>query len=312
MKKNTTAWSVELIPSQKGRIAVVTGANSGLGYHISRVLALKGARVVMACRNLHKGEEARKAILGEKPEIPPELMELDLADLTSVTGFAARIRSNTDRLDLLINNAGLMAIPLQRTQDGFEMQFGVNYLGHFALTASLWPLIKNTEGSRIVNVSSAAHHFGRIRFQDIHWEGSYSKWGAYGMSKLSNLLFTRELATRIVQSGDAVLVAAAHPGYADTALQSKGPEMEGSAWKVRLYNLANDLLAQSAAQGALPVLFAATAEGVEQGGYYGPDGLFRMKGDPAPDRPNPRRVTDESARKLWTLSEQLTGISFPI
>jgi NAD(P)-dependent dehydrogenase (short-subunit alcohol dehydrogenase family) len=226
--------------------------------------------------------------------------------------LAAGVLSDFGSLDLLINNAGLMAIPYQRTREGFEMQFGVNHLGHFALTASLWPLIRKTRGSRIVNVSSAAHHFGKIRFQDIHWESSYNRWGAYGMSKLANLLFTRELANRIRHSGDPVTVAAAHPGYASTALQAKGAEMEGAKWKAKFYNLANDLVAQQAGQGALPVLFAATAAEVDQGAYFGPDGLFRMTGHPAPDRPNARRVNDESAVKLWELSEQLTGIPFVI
>jgi NAD(P)-dependent dehydrogenase (short-subunit alcohol dehydrogenase family) len=309
---NREKWTGDQIPAQEGRIALVTGANSGLGYQISKALAAKGARVIMACRNLEKGKSALKGILAERPSAEPEVWELNLADLGSVKAMAERMISSVERLDMLINNAGLMAIPLNRTRDGFEMQFGVNHLGHFALTASLWPLLKNTKGSRIVNVSSTAHHFGRIRFKDIHWEKSYSKWGAYGMSKLSNLLFTRELAARIEKSGYAVTVAAAHPGYAGTELQAKGAVMEGSKWKVRFYTMANRLVAQPAGRGALPVLYAATAERVGQGAYFGPDGLFRMSGWPAPDRPNPRRVTDDVALKLWGLSEQLTGIVFNI
>jgi NAD(P)-dependent dehydrogenase (short-subunit alcohol dehydrogenase family) len=309
---NREKWTGDQIPAQEGRIALVTGANSGLGYQISKALAAKGARVIMACRNLEKGKAALKGILGDRPTVEPEVWELNLADLGSVKAMAEKMMSSFEHLDLLINNAGLMAIPYNRTRDGFEMQFGVNHLGHFALTASLWPLLKKTKGSRIVNVSSAAHHFGRIRFNDIHWEKSYSKWGAYGMSKLSNLLFTRELVTRIEKSGDPVTVAAAHPGYASTELQAKGAVMEGSRWKARFYNMTNGLVAQSAEQGALPVLYAATAERVGQGAYFGPGGLFRMSGWPAPDKPNPRRVTDDVALKLWGMSEELTGIGFTI
>ncbi|MGW8315532.1 MAG: oxidoreductase [Bacteroidales bacterium] len=304
-------WDQEMIPSQEGRVVVVTGANSGLGFQISRALAMKGARVIMACRNLSKGVEALRNVAAENPPVEPELRELDLADLSSVDAFATGITS-LDRLDLLINNAGLMAIPLQRTAEGFEMQFGVNHLGHFALTAKLWPLLRKTDGSRIVNVSSAAHRFGKIRFEDIHWEESYSKWGAYGMSKLANLLFTRALALKISQAGFQVLVAAAHPGYASTELQAKGAVMEGSRMKARFYDLANRLAAQTAWMGALPVLYAATAEGVGQGGFYGPGGLFRMKGWPAPELPDRKRMSDRDADQLWKLSEQLTGTEFRI
>lgn len=308
---NTPTWDLNHIPSQQGKVAVVTGANSGLGYHIAKALAIKGARVIMACRNLQKGEEALKEIMEEKPPEDPELRELDLAALSSVSAFSGDL-NGLERIDLLINNAGLMAIPLQRTEEGFEMQFGVNHLGHFLLTAQLWPLIKITEGSRVVNVSSAAHRIGRIRFEDIHWKDSYSKWGAYGMSKLANLLFTSELAKRIPHAGLSVIAAAAHPGYASTELQTKGAVMEGSRGKAWLFNLANRLVAQPAWMGALPVLYAATAEGVEQGDFYGPDGTFRMKGWPAPDQPSRKRINDADAEKLWALSEQLTGTTFTL
>lgn len=309
--ENKPTWDLHQIPSQEGRVVVVTGANSGLGYHISKALATKGARVIMACRNLQKGEEALKDFIATEPPVEPELRELDLADLASVSAFTSGLKT-MHRLDVLINNAGLMAIPLQRTREGFEMQFGVNHLGHFALTAQLWPLLKKTEGARIINVSSSAHRIGRIRFDDIHWKESYSKWGAYGMSKLANLLFTSELAKRIPQAGLSVIAAAAHPGYASTELQTKAAVMEGSRGKAWFFNLANRLVAQPARMGALPVLYAATAEGVGQGDFYGPGGTFRMKGWPAPDQPSPKRMSDADAEKLWALSEQLTGTAFTI
>ncbi len=299
------------MPSQEGRVAVVTGANSGLGYQLSEALAMKGSRVIMACRDLRKGEEARSNIVSQRPAVDPELMPLDLADLASVHAFAERLNT-LEQLDMLINNAGLMAIPLQRTSEGFEMQFGVNHLGHFALTARLWPLLIKSAGSRIVSVSSAAHRFGKIRFEDIHWQDSYSKWGAYGMSKLANLLFIKELANRITRAGLPAVAAAAHPGYAGTELQAKGALMEGSRWKARFFNLANRLVAQTAEMGALPVLYAATAEGVGQGEFFGPGGAFSMKGWPARETPDRKRMSDETAEKLWVLSEQLTGIPFPL
>lgn len=295
---------------QQGKVAVVTGANSGLGLHTAQALALRGARVIMACRNLEKGEAARQRILSQKPEIEPELWQLDLASLDSVKIFAEKFLASSGRLDALINNAGLMAIPLARTREGFEMQFGVNHLGHFALSALLWKPLSHTEGSRLVQVSSLAHAFGRMRFEDVHWSSKYSKWGAYGMSKLANLLFIRELAGRIARSETKVIAAAAHPGYASTELQAKGARMKGSKMEEQFYRLANRIFAQSAANGALPILYAATAEGVSQGAYFGPGGKLRLWGPPKLDQPSSKRMEDGVAEELWRVSESLTGIEF--
>lgn len=298
------------MPSQQGRIAVVTGANSGLGKHTSQALARKGAKVIMACRNLEKGEWARQQILQQNPRVEPEVWQLDLASLASVEAFADRFLGSSERLDLLINNAGLMAIPEGRTREGFEMQFGVNHLGHFALSARLWKPLSRTAGSRLVQVSSLAHKMGRIRFEDIHWEKDYSKWGAYGMSKLANLLFIHSLAGRIDRSQGKVIAAAAHPGYASTELQAKGAKMKGSKTGARLFELANRLFAQSAAKGALPTLYAAAAGDVQQGAYYGPQGFMHMWGRPGLDRPEQKLMSDQVAEDLWKLSESLTGITF--
>lgn len=311
-KKNNGKWTARDIPPQNGRLAIVTGANSGLGFHTTSALALKGCRVIMACRNTEKGEKARELILLERPEYKPVVWQLDLASLNSVREFASRFKASHKHLDLLINNAGLMAIPYARTEDGFEMQFGVNHLGHFALTALLWERISKTPDSRIVNVSSAVHHMGQIRFQDLHWEHKYSKWGAYGMSKLSNLLFTHELARRLNKSSIQLTAAASHPGYADTELQAKGARMKGSRLGTTSFNLANWLVAQPAEKGALTTLFAATSGQVQQGALYGPDGFMHLLGWPAQDTPNKKRVNDEVAEKLWKVSEQLTGHSIPI
>jgi NAD(P)-dependent dehydrogenase (short-subunit alcohol dehydrogenase family) len=305
-------WSTDDIPLLEGRIAVVTGANSGLGYHTAQALALKGARVIMACRSLEKGEVARQQILALNPEVEPEVWHLDLASLLSVRAFADKFNVASERLDLLINNAGLMAIPYGRTEEGFEMQFGVNHLGHFALSAQLWLPLSLTPGSRIVQVSSLAHKFGKIRFEDIHWSRKYSKWGAYGMSKLAGLLFIRELAARIGRSESKVIAAAAHPGYANTELQAKGAKMKGKWLGAALFNLANGLAAQSAAMGALPTLYAATAEDVTQGAYYGPQGFMRLWGGPALDMPGRKQISDEVAEELWRVSESLIGADFKV
>jgi NAD(P)-dependent dehydrogenase (short-subunit alcohol dehydrogenase family) len=305
-------WSADHIPQQEGKITIVTGANSGLGYNTTRALALKGAKVIMACRNMEKGELARLKILEDRIAIEPEVWHLDLASLESVRQFVRRFSETGSGLDLLINNAGLMAIPYLRTEDGFEMQFGVNHLGHFALTAGLWPLLARSGGSRVIQVSSLAHKWGSIRFEDIHWEKGYSKWGAYGMSKLANLLFIHQLSSLITSAGIPVTAAAAHPGYADTELQAKGSRMKGSRLGAGSFNLANWLVAQPAAMGALPTLYAATAPDVGQGTFYGPDGWLKLRGWPVEDFPSKKLVTSEMAGKLWALSENLTGMGFKI
>jgi NAD(P)-dependent dehydrogenase (short-subunit alcohol dehydrogenase family) len=305
-------WTVDDIPQQEGKLAVVTGANSGLGFYTTRALAIKGAKVIMACRNLEKGEMARQKIMNEGGKVEPEVWHLDLASLESVKQFALEFAAKYEKLDLLINNAGLMAIPYDRTEDNFEMQFGVNHLAHFALTARLWPLLSKTEGSRVVQVSSLAHYIGEIRFDDIHWEKGYKKWGAYGMSKLANLLFVRELANRVAKTSNGLTVAAAHPGYADTELQAKSARMEGKELGVKAMYLINKVLAQSGEKGALPSLYAATADGVEQGAYFGPGGWLKMQGSPVPDSPSKKLVNNEVAGQLWELSESLTRTEFRI
>lgn len=305
-------WTVDDIPQQGGKIAVVTGANSGLGYYTTRALADKGTRVIMACRNLEKGEMARQRIIKEGVAVEPELWHLDLASLASVKEFALKYIAAHENLDLLINNAGLMAIPYHRTEDGHEMQFGVNHLGHFALTAKLWPLLSNTEGARVIQVSSLAHLIGKMNFEDINWEQSYKKWGAYGRSKLANLLFVRELANRVTETGSGVTVAAAHPGWADTELQAKSAKMEGKRLGAIAMNLINKVLAQSGEMGALPSLYAATADGVEQGAFFGPGGFMKMQGWPVTDYPSKKLVTNEVATQLWDVSEALTRTEFKV
>ncbi len=310
-KKMNKKWTMDKMPSQEGKTALVTGANSGLGYYAVLGLARKGARVVMACRNLEKGEKARERITEAVPGNRPALMKLDLADLASVREFAENFRAEYSHLDLLINNAGLMAIPYRKTADGFEMQFGVNHLGHFALTGLLWPLLEAAPGSRVVNVSSSAHRMGEIAFDDLHWDNrTYRRWKAYGMSKLANILFTRELVRRLDGADKGVTVAAAHPGYAASNLLAKGSEMQGKRFGQRMAAVVNGVFAQSTEMGTLPILYAATEQDVEQGAYYGPGGFARMYGYPVRETPDPRRDDPEVARRLWDVSQELTGISY--
>ncbi|MCA2209980.1 oxidoreductase [Nocardia rosealba] len=283
-------WTTADLSDQTGRTFIVTGANSGLGAATARALSAKGARVILACRNTAKAEQVASELPGET-----QVRELDLADLNSVRAFAESI----ERVDVLINNAGVMALPLRRTADGFEMQFGTNHLGHFALTNLLLDRIAD----RVVTVSSNAHRIGRIDLTDPNWEQRrYDRWRAYGQSKLANLLFATELQRRLAGEGSSVLSVAAHPGYAATELMSHTESVQ----EVFMW-LGNRMFAQSPAQGALPTLFAATAD-VEPGGFYGPDGLFGLWGHPAPCAMAAPAHDRAVAAELWELSEKLCGL----
>ena len=303
-------WTARDIPSQTGRIAVVTGANSGLGLVTARELARAGAHVVMACRNAERGERARQQVLERAPGAAVEVRPLDLASLDSIRTFADRLHAEVPSLDLLVNNAGVMAIPRQQTADGFEMQFGTNHLGHFALTGLLLPSMVGRVGSRVVTVSSTAHKPGRIDFDDLMGERSYRKWSAYNQSKLANLLFAYELQRRLDAAGLPTLSVAAHPGYAATNLQQVGPRMEGSRLGALLMSLGNTLLAQSDEMGALPQLYAATAPDVHGGEYFGPDGIAEGRGHPKRVDSTKASKDVEAAGRLWSVSEQLTGVRY--
>lgn len=303
-------WTANHIPDLTDKVIIVTGANSGLGYESAKALAAKHATVIMACRTISKAEAAKEQILAVQPSAKLVVMELDLSSLDSVRAFTQAFDQQYDRLDILLNNAGLMAIPQKQTADGFEMQLGVNHLGHFALTALLFPNLIQTAGSRVVNVSSSAHRMGEMDFSNLNWEKDYSKWPAYGRSKLANLLFTHELTKRLAEHDLPLIVASAHPGWATTELQEKGPKMEGSGFMQMMARFANALVAQGPDMGALPQLFAATAPDVEQGGFYGPDGWQEMRGYPTLTQPRPGKVKAEEAARLFEVSEQLTGVRF--
>jgi NAD(P)-dependent dehydrogenase (short-subunit alcohol dehydrogenase family) len=284
------------MPSLEGRTVVVTGANSGLGRIAAGEFAKAGARVVLAVRNTTKGEEAAATMPGAV-----EVRPLDLADLASVHAFA---ESSEGDVDVLVNNAGVMAVPEGHTKDGFEMQIGTNHLGHFALTNLLLPSITD----RVVTLSSVGHRAGRIRLDDLNWErGGYGRWTAYFQSKLANLLFTLELQRRLAEAGSPVRALAAHPGYSATNLQSH----TGSGLESRFMALTNRVLAQSADMGALPTLFAATQD-LAGASYVGPDGFQEQRGHPALAGRSGRAWDAETAKRLWEISEELTGVSFPL
>jgi NAD(P)-dependent dehydrogenase (short-subunit alcohol dehydrogenase family) len=301
-------WTAGDIPDQSGRLAVVTGANSGLGLATARELARAGARVVVACRDTTRGEAALEEIRAATPGAEVELGALDLADLSSVRAFAESFRGEHDGLDLLINNAGVMApSPRRTTADGFELQFGTNHLGHFALTALLIGTMEGRDGTRVVTVSSGAHHMGEIDFDDPNFEKRhYKRWRAYGQSKLANLLFALELDRRLRAAGSAIRSLGAHPGYAATNLQSAAPPVLDRM----VMMVTNRVLAQSADMGALPILYAATYPEVEGGTYIGPDGMAEQRGYPTRARLSRGARDTEVAARLWEVSEQLTGVKF--
>jgi NAD(P)-dependent dehydrogenase (short-subunit alcohol dehydrogenase family) len=295
-----------------GRLAVVTGANSGLGRIAAGALAGAGARVVLACRDKGRGEEAAQAIAKQAPNGHAEVERLDLADLASVREFAERLRDREDLLDLLVNNAGVMAIPRHTTRDGFEQQFGVNHLGHFALTGLVLPLLLGSRSARVVTVASNAHLRGQMRFDDLQSEHEYKRWRVYSQSKLANLLFAYEFDRRLKAAQSSLRSLAAHPGYAATNLQYAGPRMDGGltgAGKMVLTFLANAIVAESVEAGAQPILYAATAE-LPGGSYVGPAGRRGFRGPPAVVASSPASRDQDAARRLWTISEELTGVAY--
>ncbi|HEX4562886.1 MAG TPA: oxidoreductase [Solirubrobacteraceae bacterium] len=302
-------WSTEQIPDQSGRTAIVTGANSGLGLSTARELARRGACVVLACRNAAKGETALHEVERvASPDASPELAALDLASLASVRAFATDFAAKHAGLDLLVNNAGVMAPPRRETEDGFELQFGTNVLGHFALTALLIGLMQGREDARVVTVSSNAHKMGKINFDDLQSERRYMRWTAYGQSKLADLSFALELDRRLRASGSSVKSLAAHPGYAATNLQSAAPPLLDRVVMV----FTNLVIAQSADMGALPILFAATAPGLEGGVYVGPDGLGEFRGHPKVVGSSRAARDEQVAARLWSVCEELTGVTFEL
>jgi NAD(P)-dependent dehydrogenase (short-subunit alcohol dehydrogenase family) len=301
-------WTTADVPDQSGRVAVVTGANTGLGYHTAAALVETGAHVVLAVRNTEKGNHALARIAAAYPNADVTLQELDLGSLDSVRNAAAALREAYPRIDLLINNAGVMWTPRQLTADGFEMQFGTNHLGHFALTGLLLENLLPVRGSRVVTVSSSGHRFrAAIHFDDLQSEQHYDRFAAYGQSKLANLLFTYELQRRLATQQKNTIAVAAHPGAASTELARNAPTLVKP-----VFALVSPFLFQNAAMGALPTLRAATDPGVEGGQYYGPDGLGEQRGHPKLVSSSGQSHDEDVQRRLWAISEELTRVTYPV
>jgi len=294
-------WTADNIPDLAGKIAIVTGANSGIGYEITRALVRKRATVILACRNKDKGEAVVHQIVQEYPEVKAELGLLDLASLALVRRFAAEFTHRYDKLDILINNAGVMRPPFGKTADGFELQFGVNHLGHFALTGLLFDLIIRTPQARVVTVSSYGHRFGKIDFENLNADKGYDPGVAYGQSKLANLLFTYELQRRFRAVKVDAIATAAHPGW------TTGTNL---AVHWRMVQLLNPFIGQKPSMGALPVLYAATSPGVQGGEYYGPRSWGGIRGYPTKVLSSDRSYDIDVAGRLWAISEELTGVRY--
>ncbi len=303
-------WTANDLPDLTGFTVVVTGANSGLGYETTRALAHHGAHVIMGCRRQDAAQHAARRI--EDEGIPGRLepATLDLADLSSIEAFATQVEQEHEQLHALCNNAGVMALPYSKTADGFEMQLGVNHLGHYALTGHLLPLLLATDGSRIVTVSSLAHRAGRMQWDDLQGERRYRKWLAYGQSKLANLLFTFELQRRLEAAQRDTFAAASHPGYAATNLQDAGARQAGAKLRAMFMRGMNRVGAQSAAMGALPSLYALVHEDVCGGDFIGPAGALQMRGYPVKVEPSARAGDPQLAAELWAVSQRLTGVRY--
>jgi NAD(P)-dependent dehydrogenase (short-subunit alcohol dehydrogenase family) len=309
LKPMSSKWTAADVPDQAGRVAIITGANSGIGYGAAAVLAAKGAHTVLAVRNLDKGKEAADRIKKASPNAVVALQELDLTSLDNIRKAADELRANFPRIDLLINNAGVMYTDKASTKDGFELQFGTNHLGHFALTGQLLDNMLPVEGSRVVTVSSVGHRIrAKIHFDDLNLDRNYNRVVAYGQSKLANLLFTYDLARRLTAKGAPTIATAAHPGAADTDLLRNMP---AGIRQVSQFFWTN-FIAQNADMGAEPTLRAAADPSAQNGQYYGPGGFGEQKGHPKVVESSPQSHDEEIQRRLWTLSEELTGVTFPV
>jgi NAD(P)-dependent dehydrogenase (short-subunit alcohol dehydrogenase family) len=300
-------WTAAAMTPQAGKTVLVTGANSGIGFQTARELARHGARVLLGVRDVAKGEAARQRILAELPQAQVSVVALDMASVASIRGFAGEFVASGAKLDVLVNNAGVMALPKrEQTAEGFERQFGTNHLGHFALTGLLMPALLKAETPRVVTVASSAHRNGRMEWDNLQGEKSYSPWGAYNMSKLANILFARELDRRAREAHSKLMSVAAHPGVSRTNIAAPGTD-----FKSRMARLIGPLLFQNDEMGALPTLYAATAAEMQGGQYIGPDGRAEIGGYPKVVQPRPHALDDQAGRRLWTVSEQLTGAVYP-
>lgn len=301
-------WTTNNIPDLRGKVILVTGGNSGLGFESVKACVEKDAEVILACRNIQKGETAKSEIVKTYPKANIQVMELDLMDLSSIKDFASSFNAKYNRLDVLLNNAGIMMTPYSMTKDGFESQLGTNHLGHFALTGQLFDIIQKTPESRIVNISSLAHKGGTFDFEDLLYSNgsSYDPMKAYRRSKMANLLFTYELQRKLAATQSDTIAVAAHPGVSMTNLAN---HLKGS-FMFKIFELIGGFISHDPAKGALPGIRASIDPTVHGGEYYGPDGMMEMKGNPVKVASNKASHNQEDARKLWEVSEQMTGVKF--
>ena len=306
------SWSAVDIGDLTGKIALVTGANSGIGFETARQLAIHGAHVVLACRNADKARQTVDVLEKELDRWSLEVLPLDLSDQYSVHHAAETFLSTHAHLDLLINNAGVMGTPYRQTADGFELQMATNHLGHFALTGLLYDRLVTTPRSRVVTVSSLMHRLGQVPFDDVAGTTVRNTWLNYGTSKLANLLFTAELSRRLAAAGESTIAVAAHPGWTRSNLAGTGAAVGHGKFRARLGGALGHRFGQSPLVGALPTLYAATVPGVASGSYFGPGHLFELLGSPVPVKPNKRARNQEDAARLWEISEHLTDVHYPV
>jgi NAD(P)-dependent dehydrogenase (short-subunit alcohol dehydrogenase family) len=306
----STPWTAAQIPSQAGKTVLITGANSGIGFQAAVELARHGAHVLLGCRNATKAQAALQRLQSEVPNASAEIVELDMASLASIRAFAAAFAARHIPLDILINNAGIMALPKRElTADGFERQFGTNHLGHFALTGLLMPQLLAAPAPRVITVASLAHRNGKIDFSNLQSERKYKPWDAYGESKLANILFANELAKRATAAGSKLISVPVHPGVSRTSIVTNGPGFSDLKSKI-LFTFAKFLTSPDS-EGALPTLYAATAPGIQGGQYIGPNGFMEFKGSPTVVQPRANALDQDVAARLWTASEQLTDVTYP-
>jgi len=304
-------WKSSEIADLRGKVCVVTGANSGLGYQTALQLASKNAKVIMACRNFGKAADSRQQILKARPDSEVEIMQVDLGDFDSVRHFANEFNEKYQKLDLLINNAGIGGFPFSKSKDGFETHFAINHLGHYLLTGLLMEALKTAPKARIVSVSSIMNRIGNHDFSDVNYENrKYNKWHAYGRSKMANVLFSNELNRKLAKNNINAIAVTAHPGYSSTNFQEKGPQAFNSKLDELAMNVSNALFAQNEKMGALPVLYAACGSDIQGGDYVGPS-FFRLRGYPAKQKARGAAYDTVMAAKLWKLSEEMTGFQYP-
>ena len=311
-RKKKERWTKENIPDLKGKIIIITGANSGLGFEITRVLSYKSPTIIMACRNLEKAENAKNIILEENPQAQLNLMQIDLSKLSSVKNFAKTFTEKYNKLDILFNNAGVMFAPKTITEDGLELHMAANHYGHFVLTGLLLNQLSKAENARIVSISSMGHRFSKIKFKDMNYEKGYNKLMAYGNSKIANLYFAYELDRKLKEANKSVISVASHPGWTKTNLQTAGGEIDNSKGQIRFWNFLNIFIAQSVDMGVLPQLRAAFDPNAKGGEYFSPEKFLHLSGYPIIKTSNKRSRNTKIAKQFWEISEALTGYSYEI